>query len=333
VGSHGGNGYSPFWVGGIAPSNATLRTVEVVVNNNFNASTCILAAYDYDWYLYGGIHRSVEWHEFVAPANLLHVDVVQPQQAAFHRTRRVDWDAAPGPVTLRVRLHDLSETTWLHDSAALAATAASDGGVVRYAPRYRGFGGPAVTAAAPLPTAVNVTVWFDYAPAAAVTFANVPVDQWGAAELTGVVVPNATVWDIASPGNQHTVHVTLTSTNLGPHTVAPCKPYGNGTTVVCLNGRPVKLLGYGRHDTHPAYGHAIGQIQRLQDHQLLQSLGGNFFRLRHYTQDREMSSLADDLGVLTTVEVVGWDTTWQQYTNPVWQAAGLAAIEEMTNDT
>jgi beta-glucuronidase len=65
----------------------------------------------------------------------------------------------------------------------------------------------------------------------------------------------------------------------------------------------------------------------------MQGLGSNFVRIGHYTQDNSFSSLADDLGVLTAVETIGWDSGASTYKDPAWIAASIAAIEEHVNNT
>jgi beta-glucuronidase len=45
VGSHGGNGYTAFWIGGIPPSEKKTRTLEIIADNRFNYTTAILHGY------------------------------------------------------------------------------------------------------------------------------------------------------------------------------------------------------------------------------------------------------------------------------------------------
>ena len=99
-----GIGYAPFWAGGIPLSAAPSRLVEVVVDNRFNATRAFLhgagTSSSYDFYQYGGLIRSVTWHELAAPAPLEAADVLIA-------------DAVSGRVSLRVRLADAARTTWL----------------------------------------------------------------------------------------------------------------------------------------------------------------------------------------------------------------------------
>ena len=67
---------APFWVGGIAPSASPWRTVEVLANNEFNASLAPLMEYQEDWFTYAGLFRSVEWHELPPAGALAAADVL-----------------------------------------------------------------------------------------------------------------------------------------------------------------------------------------------------------------------------------------------------------------
>ena len=141
VATHGGQQYTAFWAGGIPPSPYPWRIVEVLVDNRFNSTRAPLLAYDFDWYLYSGLFRSVTWHE-LPPGSLLRADVLVQ-------------DAARGVIDIRLRLHDLTETSWWRP-ADVVATAASG-----FAPRYSG-NGPASLPR--LPTWVNVSIAFDGPP-------------------------------------------------------------------------------------------------------------------------------------------------------------------------
>lgn len=332
VGEHGGNGYTSFWVGGVPPSPNATRLLEVLADNRFNSTYAVLHGYVDDWYQYGGLYRSVEWHE-LGPADTATV--------AIQAVDVLVVDARRGSVTARVRLHDATETS------RLPVVPARGVDPPRYAPRHRGNGGHGLTSLTSLPSSVNLTVSFDRGPATA--YANVEVDAHGVAVLVGLSVPSPTLWGEGTP-NMHTLTVTVTGSSNGPvpsaqgsgdaltdrfglRTFTPC-PNSNGTgTVLCLNGSPVKLLGYGRHDTSPSLGHALGYMARLQDLLLMQGLGSNFVRIGHYTQDNSVASLADDLGVLAATEVIGWDSSPSVYKDPAWIAASLLALEEHVNNT
>jgi beta-glucuronidase len=323
---------APFWVGGIAPSASPWRTVEVLANNEFNASLAPLMEYQEDWFTYAGLFRSVEWHELPPAGALAAADVLVA-------------DAAQGLVDVRLRLHDASETVWWRPEDVRAAAASG------FAPRYRGFGGAGVPG---LPTWVNVTFSFGTPasgnPAASPVY-TLAVGADGSATVAGLrVPPPAALWSPESPA-LHTLSVALLASSLGAP-AAPAAPAAPDTLVerfglrsvtvcannasqprVCLNGAPAKLLGFGRHDTDAAHGHAIDDFQRLQDIYANAGMGGNFLRLGHYAQDKGVYELCDEVGVMAELEVQGWDSSPSTYSDPLWVGAGIWALELAVNDT
>lgn len=87
-------------------------------------------------------------------------------------------------------------------------------------------------------------------------------------------------------------------------------------TEILLNGQPIRLRGYNRHDAHPQSGPALSPGQHLADLQLLKQLGCNCVRGSHYTQDQEFLELCDELGFLVWEESLGWQQDEEQLTNP-----------------
>ncbi|TVR10556.1 MAG: beta-galactosidase [Planctomycetota bacterium] len=75
---------------------------------------------------------------------------------------------------------------------------------------------------------------------------------------------------------------------------------------VLLNGEPIKLLGYNRHEAHPQFGPALPLQQLVQDLQILRSLGCNYIRGSHYPQDQRFLDLCDEMGFVVWEEALGW---------------------------
>lgn len=73
-----------------------------------------------------------------------------------------------------------------------------------------------------------------------------------------------------------------------------------------LNGEPLVLRGYNRHEWHPQYGPCTPLLQMHADLQLLRDLGCNFVRGAHYPQDSRFLDLCDELGFLVFEENLGW---------------------------
>ena len=132
------------------------------------------------------------------------------------------------------------------------------------------------------------------------------------AEFT-VLVPNPTCWSVESP-NLHRITVDSGGDSItvrfGLRQVKAAKGQ------VLLNGKPVKLLGYCRHEAHPQFGPATPDALMAADLQLLRGMGCNFVRGSHYQQDPRFLDLCDELGFLVFSESTGWGADRKQLTDP-----------------
>jgi len=73
-----------------------------------------------------------------------------------------------------------------------------------------------------------------------------------------------------------------------------------------LNGKPLFLKGFNRHESSHLEGAATGEATMLRDLQNLKSVGGNFIRGAHYQQAERFLDLCDETGVLVWEESLGW---------------------------
>ena len=64
-----------------------------------------------------------------------------------------------------------------------------------------------------------------------------------------------------------------------------------------LNGEPIRLRGYNRHEFHGHFGQALPVEVMAGDVQMLKDLGCNFIRTSHYPNDMRMLDLADEMGL------------------------------------
>ncbi|MBS1371560.1 MAG: beta-galactosidase [Lentisphaeria bacterium] len=116
-------------------------------------------------------------------------------------------------------------------------------------------------------------------------------------------LPSPAPWSPESP-NLHTV--TLKAGNdviverFGVRTI------GCRGGELLLNGEPVRLAGYNRHDAHPQFGPAMTDELWIEDLQILRDLGCNFIRGCHYPQSQRFLDLCDQLGFLVWEESLGW---------------------------
>lgn len=69
-----------------------------------------------------------------------------------------------------------------------------------------------------------------------------------------------------------------------------------------LNGKPIYLMGFGRHEDFPITGRGIVPAVIVKDYALLKWIGANSFRTSHYPYSEQMMDLADRLGFLVIDE-------------------------------
>jgi beta-glucuronidase len=69
-----------------------------------------------------------------------------------------------------------------------------------------------------------------------------------------------------------------------------------------LNGEPINLLGFGRHEDFALIGRGLFPPAIIKDYALMKWVGANSFRTTHYPYSEEMMDLADQLGFLVIDE-------------------------------
>jgi len=72
--------------------------------------------------------------------------------------------------------------------------------------------------------------------------------------------------------------------------------------VLLLNGDPLYLAGFGKHEEFPIVGRGQFRAAYLRDFELMRWSGANSFRTSHYPYDEEIMRLADQLGFLVIDE-------------------------------
>ena len=129
-----------------------------------------------------------------------------------------------------------------------------------------------------------------------------------------VKVPNFKLWSPESP-NLHIVEVDGVRARFGIRTVEARE------RKFWLNGKPIYLKGFNRHEAHPTVGAATDEKLMLLDLQNLKSLGANFVRGCHYQQAQKFLDLCDELGVLVWEESLGWGNDRAELGDPDFVAA------------
>lgn len=122
-------------------------------------------------------------------------------------------------------------------------------------------------------------------------------DGWGEATL---VVPGAHLWSDKDP---FLYDLTVTtdedqySLKIGIRTIAV-----DGGQIL-LNGQPVQMNGFGRHEDFIASGKGLNLPLVVKDYQLMKWVGANAYRTSHYPYSEEEMQLADREGFLIIDEI------------------------------
>ncbi len=70
-----------------------------------------------------------------------------------------------------------------------------------------------------------------------------------------------------------------------------------------LNGKPIVLKGFGKHEDFPIFGKGTAGPVIVKDFSLLKWIGANSFRTSHYPYDEEYMNMADREGILIIDEI------------------------------
>ena len=132
--------------------------------------------------------------------------------------------------------------------------------------------------------------------------AETEVGQTGAVEL---VVSDAAFW---APGAPNLYDLTVELLRDGTVFDRYSLPIGIRTIQVVgdqilLNGQPVYLKGFGRHEDFPVIGRGLMPSVIVKDYALMEWVGANSFRTTHYPYSDQMMDLADRLGFLVIDEI------------------------------
>jgi beta-glucuronidase len=98
---------------------------------------------------------------------------------------------------------------------------------------------------------------------------------------------------------------------------------------ILLNGEPIKLRGFNRHEGHPHFGHAVPLAVQLADVQILKAMHCNFVRGSHYPQDERFLDLCDQAGLLVWSEAIGWQHSAEHLTDERFLKLQEQQIDEM----
>lgn len=121
---------------------------------------------------------------------------------------------------------------------------------------------------------------------------------------TELRVPEVALW---APGAPHLYSLTVDLMRHGETLDRYSIPVGIRTVSVegdafLLNGQPIHLRGFGRHEDFPVTGRGLVPAVIVKDYALMRWVGANSFRTTHYPYSEQMMDLADRLGFLVIDE-------------------------------
>lgn len=96
-----------------------------------------------------------------------------------------------------------------------------------------------------------------------------------------------------------------------------------------LNGRPVFLKGFNRHEDYGTIGNALSLQLMVQDMDFMQETGANAVRTCHYPNDERFLDLCDERGILVWEENHARGLNLEQMCNPNFDRQCRDCIDEM----
>lgn len=120
-----------------------------------------------------------------------------------------------------------------------------------------------------------------------------------------IKVPDARLWDLKDP-YLHQLEVSLNDADTeldAYHLDIGIRTVGVSDKAILLNGKPVFLKGFGKHEDFPVFGRGTAYPVIAKDYYLLDWIGANSYRTSHYPYDEEYMKMADKHGILITNEV------------------------------
>lgn len=118
-------------------------------------------------------------------------------------------------------------------------------------------------------------------------------------------IEDVKLWDVYKPNLYHAAIqlVDTTGNVIDEYTqqfgVRTVKVEGNR---LLLNGKPVYLQGFGRHEDFHVIGKGLNHAVNIRDHELLKWINANSYRTTHYPYSEELIQLADQQGILLISE-------------------------------
>lgn len=134
---------------------------------------------------------------------------------------------------------------------------------------------------------------------------DMPVRFSGNRATATISIPNVRLWSPDDP-YLYTVDVTLGTgkTRLDHYSLETgVRTISASDKQLLLNGKPIFLKGFGKHEDFPIFGRGSANPVIVKDFSLMKWTGANSFRTSHYPYDEEFMRMADREGFLVIDEI------------------------------
>ena len=98
---------------------------------------------------------------------------------------------------------------------------------------------------------------------------------------------------------------------------------------ILLNGEPILLRGFNRHEDYNSLGSSVPLQAMMRDLGLIREAGANCIRTSHYPNDELFLDLCDEMGILVWEEGHARGLSEKQMSNPCFISQSLNCIDEM----
>lgn len=98
-----------------------------------------------------------------------------------------------------------------------------------------------------------------------------------------------------------------------------------------MNGKPLKLRGFNRHEDFNIFGSSIPLQAIMRDIALMKEAGANCVRTSHYPNDERFLDICDEMGLLVWEEAHARGLEEERMKNPNFESQSLQCIDEMIN--
>lgn len=98
---------------------------------------------------------------------------------------------------------------------------------------------------------------------------------------------------------------------------------------ILLNGEPLMLRGFNRHEDYNSLGASIPLQAMMRDIALMKEAGANAVRTSHYPNDELFLDLCDELGIMVWEEAHARALSEEQMKHPAFERQSMQCIDEM----